>query len=110
METLESNIEQIKSSYIQVLNILNSFNDREFQRQLKKAKGLMDSSKLSREKLRNEYDARELQLYEADLQLLTKQIKEKFDNIVREKTLRKEKIAQQIEWLKNKKKLQNYRR
>ena len=110
MNILEYHIEEIKTLLVQVLNIFDAFNEDEFDTLLATAKAKMDQVSLIKEKLRKEFKNEDLMLYEENLYKLAKQIEERFDNIVRQKYLEKQAVAQKIEQLQNSKKLQNYRR
>jgi hypothetical protein len=110
MRILEYHIEEIKTLLIQVLNIFNSLEDADFDDQLKTAKLKMDQVSLIKKELRKHFKSEELMLYEENLYNIAKQIEERFDNIVKRKSLEKKAIAHKIGQLQNSKKLQNYRR
>ena len=110
MNSLEIHIEEIKTLFFQVLDILDNLNDSNFDNRMKTVKANMDEVNLIKEKLQRQYPKDELSKYEESLFKLAKQIQEKFDNIIKLKILEKDRIALELEQLKNKKKLQNYRR
>ncbi len=110
MDKLPLHIEKIESLLAQVQKILDSFTDEEFENQLKESNSKMEEVKHLKEMLKKSYSFEELQPFEEKLYKLAKQIEISFDNIVKRKYLEKERLAQELSELQNKKKLQNYRR
>jgi hypothetical protein len=110
MEAITVYIEKIEILLIQVLNIFESLNDDNFESQLNSARDKMDTVKKIKTEIQGIYKKEEMIPFEEKLHFLAKQIEERFDNMIKEKNLERDRIGQEIEQLKNKKKLQNYRR
>lgn len=110
MDKLNIYIAKIELLLKDVQNILSSLTDEEFESQLKESNSKMEEVQQIKEMLKKVYSFEELEPYEEKLYKMAKQIEVLFDNIVKRKYLEKERLAQEIGELKNKKKLQNYRR
>lgn len=110
MEKLNTHIEEIKVLLVQVLSIISSLSDEKFDEQLNLAKIKMQEVRSIKKMLQKSYSYEELLPFEENLYNLAKQIEEKFDNTIKKKMLEKEKVAQSIGQLQNKKNLQKYRR
>lgn len=103
-------IEDIEILLTQVLSIVESFNDHDFDMQFNSAQEKIEKVKLLKKEVEERFSKEEIALFKEKLIILTKQIEKKFDNKIKEKNLEKDRIGQEIEQLKNNKKLQNYRR
>jgi hypothetical protein len=110
MREITSYIEEIQILLVQVLSIIETFNDTDFDNQLKSAQEKIEKVRLLKKELEKGYKKEEIEPFKENIHNLTKQIEEKFDNKIKEKNIEKDRIAREIEQLKNNKKLQNYRR
>ncbi|MHB8338946.1 MAG: hypothetical protein ACYC6P_15980 [Ignavibacteriaceae bacterium] len=110
MEKLQNEINNIKFLLNEVLQVLNSVDDKNFDNNLIKAKhGMekMDELKLS---LKKTYPYEELKKYDPELVEITKQIQDSFDNLFTRKKNQFAELGKQIAALRNKSKLVNYYR
>lgn len=110
MKRIKTYIEEIEILLIQVLSIVESFNDRDLDAQLSSAQAIIGKVTLLKKEIKERFNNEEIEPFKENLRILTKQIEEKLDNSIKEKNLEKERIAHEIEQLNNNKKLQNYRR
>lgn len=102
--------EEIETLLTEVLSIVESLNDNDFDKQLSGAQEKIEKAKLLKKEVEEGFTKEETALFREILTILTKQIEKKFDNKIKEKNLEKDRIGRKIEQLKNNKKLQNYRR
>ena len=110
MEKLQNDINNIKFLLNEVLQVINSVDDKNFDNNLIKAKhGMekMDELKLS---LKKTYPYEELKKYDPELVEITKQIQDSFDNLFTRKKNQFAELGKQIAALRNKSKLVNYYR
>jgi hypothetical protein len=110
MEEIVSNIEKIEILLVETLSIIDSLKEETFDEQIKAAQFKVDEATLIKKMLENRFPAEEIGPFKEKYMILAKQIEKKFDNIIKKKSLEKEKVSKEIEHLINKKNLQNYRR
>ena len=94
----------------EVLKNLNQITSSNFEEVFPKIKSLLDESQKHKKFLLSNYSKNELKIFEPDLTKLAKQIKESFDNIAKAKKLEMAKLAEEIQYIQNKKKLIYYNR
>ncbi len=107
---MKDRIEKIKYLLDQVLKSLNEITNENFEQAFPRIKSMLYESQKHKKFLLSNYSKNELKIFEPDLTKLAKQIKESFDNIAKAKKLEMAKIAEQIQYTQNKKKLIYYNR
>ena len=107
---MKDKVGKIKYLLTEVLKNLNQIKSSNFEEIFPKIKSLLDESQKYKKFLLSNYSKNELKIFEPDLTKLAKQIKESFDNIAKAKKLEMAKIAEQIQYTQNKKKLIYYNR
>ncbi len=105
---MKSKIERIKFLLNEAYRSLNSITESNFDETLRNVKAMLDESRKHRAFLLAGYSKAELKVFEPDLTKLTKQIKDCFDNNIKNKKLEVDKVLRQIKYTQNKKKLVNY--
>ena len=110
MKKLEMEIEDIKSLLNEVLQTLNSVDDKNFDNNLIKAKHGMEKMVKLKLSLKNNYSYEELKKYDPELVEITKLIQDSFDNLFTKKKNQFAELGKQIAALRNKSKLVNYYR
>jgi len=110
MEEIVLNIEKIEILLFETLNIINLLKEETFDEQIRLAQFKLNEATLIKKMLDERFPADEIEPYKKKYRILAKQIEKNFDNIIKKKSLEKEQVAQEIEQLINKKKIQNYRR
>ncbi len=103
-------IENIEKSLNFILRELGSLNNENFDQKTGILKDKIDEFNKMWNLLKKKHSIEDLAPYKEKIAILTKQIKKIFDNMISEKYLESKVLLQEIENLKNKKKLQNYRR
>ena len=107
---MKDKVGKIKYLLTEVLKNLNQIKSSNFEEIFPKIKSLLDESQKYKKFLLSNYSKNELKIFEPDLTKLAKQIKESFDNIAKAKKLEMAKLAEQIQYIQNKKKLIYYSR
>ena len=110
MEKLQNEIYNIKSLLNEVLQVLNSVDDKNFDNNLIKAKHGMEKMVKLKLSLKNNYSYEELKKYDPELVEITKLIQDSFDNLFTKKKNQFAELGKQIAALRNKSKLVNYYR
>lgn len=108
MKILAEQIEKLKSIHLRTMELLNALDRNNFDDYLNKVKMEMAEAESLKKELRRDYSAMELNVYNNDLLMLTKQIHEKFDNIIQERQNELDIISAELSNSLNKKKLANY--
>ncbi len=107
---MQKTFSHIKLNIVKSLNILDFISEDNFNIEFPKAVKYISEAG----KIKNEFQVSclpsELPEFEKKLYSLTKQLKEKFDNIIAGKQQRIFEIAKELKELNNKKKLVNYNR
>lgn len=93
-----------------VSNALGGLNDENFDSVMSELNANFHKMNIMRDDLKGKYDKNTLRLYQPQLDAVTKQLENKFDNIVKEIKTEQEQIAQQLKNIQIKKKLTNYNR
>ena len=107
---MKDKVGKIKYLLTEVLKNLNQITSSNFEEVFPKIKSLLDESQKYKKFLLSNYSKNELKIFEPDLTKLAKQIKESFDNIAKAKKLEMAKLAEEIQYIQNKKKLIYYNR
>ncbi len=107
---MKDKVGKIKYLLTEVLKNLNQITSSNFEEVFPKIKSLLDESQKHKKFLLSNYSKNELKIFEPDLTKLAKQIKESFDNIAKAKKLEMAKLAEEIQYIQNKKKLIYYNR
>ena len=110
MGSLQSEINNIKSLLNEVLQVLNSVDNKNFDNNLIKAKHGMEKMVKLKLSLKNNYSYEELKKYDPELVEITKLIQDSFDNLFTSKKNQFAELGKQIAALRNKSKLVNYYR
>ncbi len=105
---LEKKINKLKFYFLLALKELNELTHENFSDNLATAKSCMQDAEILKNELKKEYKYEVLKPYEKELMKITKQIREKYDNIVESKKLEMARISERIRFIQNKKKLVNY--
>lgn len=107
---LQTEIDKIKFLLKKVLSDLDLVESGEFQKNFDNAKERMISFQKLKNELIKDYPVEELKKYDAELTMLTKQINNKYDNIIEVKKKLMQEIELRMKLLQNRKKLINYSR
>lgn len=107
---LINEIDNIKNLLNNVIKDLNLLETGDFQINFDNAKNKMKLFNELKENLIKRYPIEELRKYDKELILLTKQINNKYDNIIEVKKKQMHEIAFRMKLLQNRKKLINYSR
>ncbi len=110
MKSLEEEISYIKQLLEDVLSILKSVDNDNFDLHLNTAKLKMEEVNVTKERLRKSFPNEVLKKYNGTLFEITKQIQETFDNLFTKKKNDYAEVGKQIAVLRNKSKLVNYYR
>ncbi len=110
MEKLQNDINNIKFLLNEVLQVINSVDDKNFDNNLIKAKHGMEKMVELKLSLKKTYPYEELKKYDLELVEITKQIQDSFDNLFTRKKNQFAELGKQIAALRNKSKLVNYYR
>ncbi len=110
MSSLKKEIEKLKDIFNHVLVFLNEMNDENLRYNLEKAKVMMQNAHYLRKELLSGFEIEELKYFDDDLSKITKQVSDKFDNIITNKRLELEIVSKKLILMQNQKKLINYSR
>ena len=107
---LSVEIENIKNILREVIKDLSLIETDDFQANFESAKDKMRIFHEMKEKLIKDYSLEELRNYEQELLIITKQINNKYDNVIEVKKKQLQEVGLKIRLLQNRKKLINYSR
>lgn len=110
MNKIELKIKEIESVFYLVFTDIASISEDNFDRILAELDDKISQILTLKEELKNNYSKQILMQYEEKLSHLAKQLKERFDNIIREKKTEQAKIGLELSNIQNKKKLAIYSR
>ncbi len=110
MVMLSVEIENIKNILREVIKDLSLIETDDFQANFESAKDKMRIFHEMKEKLIKDYSLEELRNYEQELLIITKQINNKYDNVIEVKKKQLQEVGLKIRLLQNRKKLINYSR
>ena len=107
---MQKKIELIKFLLKKANEKMNHLTNDNFDESFSEIKGLLAESHKHRNALLAVYPPAELKVYGPELNLLTKQLSESFDNIIKKKREDLGILADKIKSVQNKRKLANYHR
>ncbi|HEX2869586.1 MAG TPA: hypothetical protein VHO03_21255 [Ignavibacteriales bacterium] len=110
MNTLELKIRELSSEMEWMLSSLDNLSDENFEAKMKEINRKTLRIKDLKQQLKADYDMDALRKFEPGLLKLTKQLSNKFDNIIIKVQTEKDAVALELENIQNKKKLANYNR
>lgn len=110
MNALEIKIKEINAILELLLVALDRLNDENFGSVMAELEENIRKVNSLRDELKENYDIGVLGKYEPELNSLTKQLENKFDNIINEIKTEQNKISLELKNIQNKKKLVNYNR
>ncbi|MGE5399610.1 MAG: hypothetical protein ACM3S2_04345 [Ignavibacteriales bacterium] len=110
MNALEIKIKEINAILELLLVALDRLNDENFGSVMAELEENIRKMNSLRDELKENYDIGVLGKYEPELNSLTKQLENKFDNIINEIKTEQNKISLELKNIQNKKKLVNYNR
>ncbi len=101
---------RIEKELSEINSLLDELNDDNFSDKFSRINFLIDDIESLRQKMLNEFPLEDLKKNEKKINLLTKQIKIKLDNIFVEKKKESEEIKKKLNFVQNQKKISNYRK
>jgi hypothetical protein len=110
MNYIEAEIKEIESVLHLIYTTIKNITDENCDHMLSELDIKIKKVNLLRNQLKNKYNKAVLVEYEPTLGALTKQIREKFDNIIEEKKTEQARIGLELADIQNKKKLLIYNR
>ncbi len=107
---MQKKIEQIKNLLKEANERMSHLTNDNFDESFPEIKGMLADSQKQKNALLAVYPPAELKVFEPELNLLTKQLTESFDNIIKKKREDLSILAEKIKSVQNKMKLANYHR
>ncbi len=101
---------RIEKELSEINSLLDELNDDNFSDKFSRINFLIDDIESLRQKMLNKFPLEDLKKNEKKINLLTKQIKIKLDNIFVEKKKESEEIKKKLNFVQNQKKISNYRK
>lgn len=110
MDELKANIDQLKEKLNNIIDYTEKLDVDEFESDYKELVEESKSINHIRENLLKKYPREDLIPYNIEIDILIKQIRENFDNIVQAKKSIQAELKKELNQLINKRKLANYQR
>ena len=109
MTVLVEHIDIIKHELEKINDSLNELTEANFESKMKLVESSIKRLDIKRDDLKKTYPEEELKKYNQEIDLLVKEIVNKFDNAIDNNKNEQQKLGKELRNILNKKKLANYR-